>query len=68
LSPEYATLGKLSEKVDVYSYGVLLLEIVSGRKSIDFSLEINKIYLLEWVSVSTFNFYKKIIIDNLIIM
>ncbi|CAM6068457.1 unnamed protein product [Sphagnum tenellum] len=48
LSPEYATLGQLSEKVDVFSYGVLLLEIVSGRKNIDLSLETNKIYLLQW--------------------
>ncbi|CAM6043448.1 unnamed protein product [Sphagnum compactum] len=48
LSPEYATFGKLTEKVDVFSYGVLLLEIVSGRKSNDLSLETNKIYLLEW--------------------
>ncbi|KAH9571956.1 hypothetical protein CY35_02G120700 [Sphagnum magellanicum] len=48
LSPEYATLGKLTEKVDVFSYGVLILEIVSGRKNIDLSLETNKIYLLEW--------------------
>jgi len=53
LSPEYATLGQLSEKVDVFSYGVLLLEIVSGRKNIDLSLETNKIYLLQWVSVCT---------------
>jgi hypothetical protein len=58
LSPEYATLGQLSEKVDVFSYGVLLLEIVSGRKNIDLSLETNKIYLLEWVSVCTFSFEK----------
>ncbi|KAH9571952.1 hypothetical protein CY35_02G120500 [Sphagnum magellanicum] len=48
LSLEYATLGQLSEKVDVFSYGVLLLEIMSGRKNIDLSLETNKIYLLEW--------------------
>jgi hypothetical protein len=48
LSPEYATLGKLTEKLDVYNYGVLLLEIVSGRKSIDLSLKTNKVYLLEW--------------------
>ncbi|CAN5966329.1 unnamed protein product [Sphagnum jensenii] len=48
LSPEYAILGQLSEKVDVFSYGVLLLEIVSGRKNIDLSLETNKIYLLQW--------------------
>jgi hypothetical protein len=66
LSPEYATLGKLTEKVDVFSYGVLLLEIVSGRKNIDLSLETNKIYLLEWVSVCTFNFYKNLI-SNIII-
>ncbi len=65
MSPEYATLGKLSEKVDVFSYGVLLLEIVSGRKNIDLSLETNKIYLLEWVSVCTFSFKKNQV--NLII-
>jgi len=59
LSPEYSILGKLIEKVDVFSYGVLLLEIVSSRKNIDLSLETNKIYFLEWVSVCTFNFYKK---------
>jgi hypothetical protein len=65
LSPEYATLGQLSEKVDVFSYGVLLLEIVSGRKNIDFSLETNKIYLLEWVSVCALSFFKSQV--NLII-
>ncbi|KAK1438194.1 hypothetical protein QVD17_03999 [Tagetes erecta] len=30
MAPEYIAYGKLSEKVDVYSYGVLLLEIVTG--------------------------------------
>jgi hypothetical protein len=34
LAPEYATMGLLSEKIDIYSLGVLLLEIVSGRRSI----------------------------------
>ncbi|CAM6033277.1 unnamed protein product [Sphagnum compactum] len=48
LAPEYATLGQLSDKVDVYSFGILLLEIISGRKSMDFTLSIDKIYLLEW--------------------
>ncbi|CAM0885388.1 unnamed protein product [Alopecurus aequalis] len=35
MAPEYAVLGELSVKLDVYSFGVLVLEIVSGRKSTD---------------------------------
>ncbi|KAH8942266.1 hypothetical protein BDL97_14G089500 [Sphagnum fallax] len=47
MSPEYATLGQLSTKVDVYSFGILLLEIVSGRKAILQNATTN-IYLVEW--------------------
>lgn len=35
LAPEYAMWGKVSESCDVYSYGVLLLEIVSSKKPIE---------------------------------
>ncbi|ERM96558.1 hypothetical protein AMTRI_Chr09g36670 [Amborella trichopoda] len=35
LAPEYAMLGKVSESCDVYSFGILLLEIISGRKPIE---------------------------------
>jgi serine/threonine protein kinase len=48
MSPEYATLGQLSTKVDVYSFGVLLLEIISGRKAILQNATSN-MYLVEWV-------------------
>ncbi|PON81474.1 Serine/threonine protein kinase [Trema orientale] len=37
MSPEYAIDGKFSVKADVFSFGVLLLEIVSGKKNIRFS-------------------------------
>ncbi|CAK9864699.1 unnamed protein product [Sphagnum jensenii] len=47
MSPEYATLGQLSKKVDVYSFGVLLLEIISGRKAI-LQNATNNMYLVEW--------------------
>jgi len=33
MAPEYALRGQLTEKADVFSFGVLLLEIVSGRKN-----------------------------------
>ncbi|PIA48048.1 hypothetical protein AQUCO_01400558v1, partial [Aquilegia coerulea] len=38
MSPEYAMEGKFSEKSDVFSFGVLLLEIVSSKKNNDSSL------------------------------
>jgi len=50
VAPEYASRGQLSEKVDVFSFGVLLLEIVSGRKNIELNLNEEQVYLLEWVS------------------
>ncbi|XP_034197068.1 G-type lectin S-receptor-like serine/threonine-protein kinase B120 [Prunus dulcis] len=36
MSPEYALLGNFSEKSDVFSFGVLILEIVSGKRNSSF--------------------------------
>lgn len=47
--PEYAIHGHLSEKVDTYSFGVVILEIVSGRRSSDMNIDSisNTEYLLD---------------------
>ncbi|KAJ6978881.1 G-type lectin S-receptor-like serine/threonine-protein kinase RKS1 [Populus alba x Populus x berolinensis] len=37
MSPEYAVFGKFSLKSDVFSFGVMLLEIVSGKKNNKFN-------------------------------
>ncbi|XP_033512595.1 cysteine-rich receptor-like protein kinase 43 isoform X2 [Nicotiana tomentosiformis] len=46
MAPEYALHGYLSVKADVFSFGVLLLEIVSGRKNSDRRLDSQKADLL----------------------
>lgn len=46
LAPEYFMHGIVDEKTDVFAYGVLLLEIVTGRRPVDSS----KKNLLLWVT------------------
>ncbi|XP_020108723.1 putative serine/threonine-protein kinase [Ananas comosus] len=48
LAPEYALLGQLTKKADVYSFGVLLLEIVSGRSSSKSAWGHDMLVLVEW--------------------
>ncbi|XVF55108.1 hypothetical protein PTKIN_Ptkin06aG0009700 [Pterospermum kingtungense] len=48
LAPEYALLGQLTKKADVYSFGVLLLEIVSGRSSSKAAFGEELMLLVEW--------------------
>ncbi|KAM0040216.1 putative protein kinase RLK-Pelle-DLSV family [Helianthus debilis subsp. tardiflorus] len=49
LAPEYAIRGQLTRKADIYSFGVLLLEIVSGRPNQNRRLPVEEQYLLERV-------------------
>ncbi|CAA6658035.1 unnamed protein product [Spirodela intermedia] len=49
LAPEYAMTGHLTEKVDVFAFGVVVLEILSGRPNAVLDEHGNRVYLLEWV-------------------
>ena len=49
VAPEYVLLGQLTEKADVFSFGVVLLELISGRFNIRPDLPEHQTYLLEWV-------------------
>ncbi|XP_058109153.1 cold-responsive protein kinase 1-like isoform X3 [Magnolia sinica] len=48
LAPEYAQFGQLTKKADIYSFGVLVLEIISGRSSTKAAWGEDLMVLLEW--------------------
>ncbi|XP_020585384.1 probable leucine-rich repeat receptor-like serine/threonine-protein kinase At3g14840 isoform X2 [Phalaenopsis equestris] len=47
LAPEYAVRGQLTRKADIYSFGVLLVEIISGRNHTNTRLPYEDQFLLE---------------------
>ncbi|XP_047977114.1 somatic embryogenesis receptor kinase 2-like isoform X4 [Salvia hispanica] len=51
IAPEYISTGKLTEKIDVYGYGITLLELITGQKAFDLArfAKDNDVLLLDWV-------------------
>lgn len=54
LAPEYALWGKVSESCDVYSFGILLLELISNRKPIEKLGSGQKRTIVEWAAPLVF--------------
>lgn len=50
MAPEYATRRAMTVKVDVFSFGILLLEIVSGKNNADSTGDENSVFLLDTAS------------------
>ncbi|XVE61689.1 hypothetical protein DITRI_Ditri06bG0060200 [Diplodiscus trichospermus] len=48
-APEYIQTGRLTSKIDVWSYGVFLYELITGRLPIDKDRPKNEQKLLEWI-------------------
>uniref|UniRef100_A0A9I9D2X9 non-specific serine/threonine protein kinase n=1 Tax=Cucumis melo TaxID=3656 RepID=A0A9I9D2X9_CUCME len=51
IAPEYLSTGQSSEKTDVFGYGILLLELITGQRALEFGKAVNqKGAMLDWVS------------------
>ncbi|KAH9723381.1 putative LRR receptor-like serine/threonine-protein kinase [Citrus sinensis] len=51
MAPEYAMRGYLTDKADVYSFGIVALEIVSGKSNTNYRPKEEFVYLLDWAYV-----------------
>ncbi|XP_017970347.1 PREDICTED: L-type lectin-domain containing receptor kinase IX.1 [Theobroma cacao] len=49
MAPEYVSKGKASKASDIYSFGVVVLEIACGRRSIESKTKEAETSLLDWV-------------------
>ena len=49
MAPEYMMYGIVDEKIDVYSYGVVLLELITGKEAIQTNQASNHESLVLWV-------------------
>ncbi|CAL9121658.1 unnamed protein product [Musa textilis] len=66
VAPEYACTGLLNEGNDVYSFGVLLMEIISGRSPVDYSRPVGEVNMVEWFKRTVQSKREEEVVDPLI--
>ncbi|XP_077229536.1 receptor-like kinase TMK4 [Tasmannia lanceolata] len=56
LAPEYCATGRVTTKADVYSFGVILMELITGRKALDDFQPEDRTLLVTW--------FRRVLINN----
>ncbi|KAJ8541113.1 hypothetical protein K7X08_001929 [Anisodus acutangulus] len=55
VAPEYASTGMLNERSDVYSFGILIMEIITGRNPVDYSRPPGEVTMVDWLKIMVSN-------------
>lgn len=55
IAPEYLMYGRVSEKIDIYSFGIVLLELLTGKEPISSKGIKGQESLAIWVKTDTFS-------------
>ncbi|OVA13957.1 Protein kinase domain [Macleaya cordata] len=63
VAPEYACTGMLNERSDVYSFGILIMEIITGRSPVDYSRPPGEVNLVEWLKTMVGNRKSEEVVD-----
>ncbi|KAF5186401.1 Receptor-like protein kinase, partial [Thalictrum thalictroides] len=63
LAPEYMQSGRATEKTDVYSFGVLVLEVISGKRPTDASFIEKGLNIVGWLNFLVVENRQREIID-----
>lgn len=63
VAPEYACTGMLTEKSDIYSFGILIMEIITGRNPVDYSRPQGEVNLVEWLKTMVGNRRSEEVVD-----
>lgn len=63
VAPEYASTGMLTEKSDIYSFGVMIMEIITGRAPVDYSRPPGEVNLIDWLKTMVANRKSEDVVD-----
>ncbi|KAL4559555.1 hypothetical protein LXL04_031697 [Taraxacum kok-saghyz] len=63
VAPEYASTGMLNERSDVYSFGILIMELISGRNPVDYSRPQGEVNLVDWLKMMVTNRTAEAVLD-----